>query len=261
MTADRGRATRTGSSDPTSGGREQLVSRTFVALADTLVADFDIADFLDILTRRCVDLLDVSAAGVILSERGGGLRVVATSTQRAELLELFAVQTENGPCIECVHTGRPASCDDLATDGQRWPRFAAAASECGFRAVQALPMRLRDQAVGALSLLNTEPGPLGDDHVQLGQALADVATIGILQHRTIERGDQVAEQLQTALTSRVVIEQARGMIAERGGLSMAEAFTLLRGHARANNRPLTPLALAVVEGAVDPDVILGRRKA
>jgi len=242
-------------------GREWRVARTFVALADTLVADFDIADFLDVLTGSCVDLLDVSAAGVVLVVPGRGLRVVATSSQHAELLELFAVQTEDGPCIECVHTGRPVACGDLSTHGDRWPRFAAAAHECGFRAVQALPMRLRDHTVGALSLLNTEAGAVQDDHVLLGQALADVASIGILQHRTIEQGDRVAAQLQTALTSRVAIEQARGVIAERGGLSMDVAFARLRGYARANNRPLTPLALAVVEGAVDIDAIVAGGKS
>jgi len=245
----------------TASSRERSVSRAFVALADTLVADFDIAEFLDLLVRHCVDLVDISAAGVILIEPGGGLRVVATSAQRAELLELFAVQTEDGPCIECVRTGRPVACDDLTTEGERWPRFAAAAHECGYRAVQALPMRLRDRTVGVLSLLSAETGALEDDHVQLGQALADVATIGILQHRTIEQGDQVVGQLQIALTSRVVIEQARGVLAERGGLSMDDAFTLLRGYARSHSRPLTPLARAVVEGEVDLDTILAFRKA
>ncbi|HWO62081.1 MAG TPA: GAF and ANTAR domain-containing protein [Umezawaea sp.] len=248
------------SDDGSSSGRERVVSRTFVALADTLVADFDIADFLDVLTRSCVDLLEVSAAGVILIDPSGGLRVVSTSSQRAELLEMFAVQTEDGPCVECARGGHPTACADLASGGQRWPRFAAGAHECGYRAVQALPMRLRHQTVGVLSLLNTQPGALDDDHVQLGQALADVATIGILQHRTIRQADQVADQLQTALTSRVAIEQARGVLAERGNLSMDDAFARLRGFARANNRPLTPLAMAVVDGTADLDAILGSRK-
>ncbi|MCS7482963.1 GAF and ANTAR domain-containing protein [Umezawaea endophytica] len=233
----------------------------FVELADTLVADFDIADFLVLLTERCVELLDVSAAGVILNDPGGDLRLVASSSQRVELLELFAIQVENGPCVECARTGQPVACHDLATDGQRWPRYTAGARECGFRAVQALPMRLRDHTIGALTLLGTEPGALDIDHVRLGQALSDVATIGILQHRTIERGDQVASQLQTALTSRVAIEQARGVLAERGGLSMDEAFTALRGYARANNHRLTVLAVAVVQGTVDLDSVLVGRKA
>ncbi len=243
-----------------SRSRERQVSRAFVALADTLVADFDIADFLDILTERCVELLDVAAAGVILADPDGVLHVVATSSQRADLLELFAVQTGNGPCIDCVRTGRPAAEHDLTIDGQRWPRFAAAAHECGFRSAQALPLRLRDQTIGALSLLNTEPSVMEQDQIALGQALADITTIGILQHRTIEQRDLVTGQLQTALTSRVIIEQARGVLAQRGGLTMDEAFTALRAYARANNRPLTPLALAVVAGTVKLDSVLAGRK-
>jgi transcriptional regulator with GAF, ATPase, and Fis domain len=234
------------------------VSRAFVALADTLVADFDIADFLDILTGQCVELLDVAAAGVILADPGGVLHVVATSSQRADLLELFAVQTGNGPCIDCVRTGQPAAGHDLTADSQRWPRFAAAARECGFRSAQALPLRLRDQTIGALSLLNTESSMMEEDQVALGQALADITTIGILQHRTIEQRDLITSQLRTALTSRVAIEQARGMLAQRGGLSMDDAFRALRAYARANNRLLTPLALAVVAGTVELDAILGR---
>ncbi len=241
-----------------SRSREQQVSRAFVALADTLVADYDIADFLDILTERCVELLDVAAAGVILVDPDGVLHVVATSSQRAQLLGLFAVQTENGPCIDCVRTGQPVVEHDLTTDGQRWSRFAAAARECGFRSAQALPLRLRDQTIGALSLLNTEPSVMEEGQIALGQALADITTIGILQHRTIEQRDLVTGQLQTALTSRVIIEQARGVLAQRGGLTMDEAFAALRAYARANNRPLTPLALAVVAGTVELDAILGR---
>ncbi|MGX7827855.1 GAF and ANTAR domain-containing protein [Actinokineospora sp. 24-640] len=232
------------------------MARAFVALADTLVADFDIAEFLDMLTERCVDLLDVAAAGVVLVDPNGVLHVVAASSQRTQLLELFALQAGSGPCIDCVRTGHPVAGHDLTTGPQPWPRFAAAAHECGFRSAQALPLRLRDQTIGALSLLNTAPSVMERAQIDLGQALADITTIGILQHRTIEQRDQLTGQLQTALTSRVVIEQARGVLAQRGGLSMDDAFTALRAYARANNRPLTPLARAVVEGAIDLDPIL-----
>ncbi|UOZ04907.1 GAF and ANTAR domain-containing protein [Amycolatopsis sp. WQ 127309] len=236
--------------------RLRTVSRTFVSLADTLVADFDVADFLNMLTEQCTDLLDVSAAGVILRDADGSLRVAATSSQRAELLELFAVQTDDGPCLDCVRSGAPVSCTDLPAEARRWPRFTAAAAECGFRAVQALPMRLRDQVVGALTLLNTEAVGAGPEEIELGQALADVATIGILQQRNIERGDQLTEQLQTALTSRVVIEQAKGILAEHGAVSVDEAFTRLRGFARARHLRLTDLARAVAGGNVDLAAIL-----
>ncbi|MFB9923871.1 ANTAR domain-containing protein [Amycolatopsis halotolerans] len=237
------------------GGRERLVSRAFVSLADTLVADFDIAEFLSMLAEQCVDLLGVSAAGVLLLDPAGGLRVAATSSHRAELLELFAVETDDGPCVDCARSGSPLSYADSPAAAGRWPRFAAAAAECGFGAAQALPMRLRDQVVGVLTLLSAEPGSVERDDVDLGQALADVATIGILQQRTIERGDQLAGQLQTALHSRVVIEQAKGVIAEHSGISMDEAFSRLRGYSRAHNLRLTDIARAISTGDIEPAVL------
>jgi transcriptional regulator with GAF, ATPase, and Fis domain len=240
--------------------RERRLSRTFVSLADTLVADFDISDFLHMLVEQCVDLLGVSAAGVILLDGDASLRVAATSSQRAELLELFAVQTDDGPCVDCVRSGAPISCTDLRTETLRWPRFTAAAHECGFRAAQALPMRLRAQVVGVLTLLGTEPGGPDPLDVELGRALADVATIGIVQQRTIERGDQLADQLQGALTSRIVVEQAKGVLAANGTVSMDEAFTRLRGYARAHHLRLTDLAVAVTDGTADLAAILDRRQ-
>lgn len=241
--------------------RLRRVSRTFVSLADTLVADFDIADFLHLLTEHCVDLLGVSAAGVILLNADGNLQVAASPSQRAELLELFAVQADDGPGVDCVRSGSPMSCMDLLAETQRWPKFTAAAAECGFRAAQALPMRLRDQVVGALTLLNTEPGGADCEDVELGQALADVATIGILQQRTIARGDQLTDQLQTALNSRVVIEQAKGALAQHGRVSMDEAFTRLRGYARSHHLRLTDLARAVGNGTVNLTVILAHPRS
>lgn len=236
--------------------REQRLTRTFVALADTLVADFDVAEFLSMLIQRCAELLEVSASAVILRDAEDRLRVAATSSQRAELLELFAVQTDDGPCVDCVRSGQPQAGGDLTGQAQHWPRFAAAAQECGFRAVYALPMRLRGQIVGVLTLLNTAPGALPTDQVLLGQALADIATIGILQQREIEQGELLSRQLQTALHSRVVIEQAKGVLAEHGSLSMDEAFVRLRGYARAHNQRLTPLARAVTEGTVDLNAVV-----
>ncbi|WP_158887132.1 GAF and ANTAR domain-containing protein [Amycolatopsis anabasis] len=238
-------------------GRAQRLFRTFVALADTLVDDFDILDFLSMLAERCVDLLEISAAGVILIDQKGGLRVASASSERAELLELFAVQTQDGPCIDCVRDGQPVASSDLTAEHERWPGFTAAAHECGFRAAQALPMRLRRQVVGVLTLLNTQPDGVDEESTQLGQALADVATVGILQQRAIERNELLSEQLQTALNSRVVIEQAKGVLSEHGGnLDMDDAFTRLRGYARAHNQRLSELAHAVAEGTADLDAIL-----
>ncbi|ALG06988.1 GAF and ANTAR domain-containing protein [Kibdelosporangium phytohabitans] len=231
--------------------RQQRVSRTFVALADTLVTDFDIADALHMLVERVVELLSVSAAGVILVAPDGSLEVMASSTQRAELLELFAVQTEDGPCVDCVRTGSPVNCADIPDKGQQWPRFAAAAQECGFRAVHAVPMRLRHQVIGVLTLLNTETGVLHDEDLQLGQALADIATIAILQHRAIEHSERVTGQLQSALDTRIVIEQAKGILAERGAVTPDEAFGRLRAHARAHQQRMTDLSRAVIAGTAD----------
>jgi transcriptional regulator with GAF, ATPase, and Fis domain len=228
---------------------ERQLINVFVELADTLVDDFDLIDFLHRLTVRCVELLGVSAAGVLLSDQRGALRVVAASTEQTRLLELLQMQTDEGPCPECFHTGRPVTVTDLPAAASRWPRFVAAAGQIGFTSVHALPMRLRTTVIGALNLFHTHPGALSAETVQLGQALADVATIGLLQARAINHRDILAEQLQTALNHRVIIEQAKGVIAERRQLDMEQSFTVLRTAARGTNRRLSELSRAVVEGS------------
>ena len=225
----------------------QLLSETFVELTDTMVADFDLIDFLHVLTSRSVELLDVSAAGLLLADPGGELRVVAASSEAARLLELFQLQSDQGPCLDCFRSGRPVSATDLSSD-QRWPRFADAAEQAGFAAVQALPMRLRDQVVGALNLFRTVPGAFEPLNVRVGQALADVATISLLHERSMRRSDTLNEQLQTALNSRVIIEQAKGKLAERLGIDVSQAFDLLRDQARNRNQRLSDVARAFVEG-------------
>src|SRR6266508_1577643 len=209
---------------------DRQLAEAFVELADTLVDDFDVVDFLHQVTVRCAQVLGVSAAGVLLTDQRGTLQVVAASTEQTRLLELLQLQTDQGPCPECFHTGRPIAVADLATATSRWPRFTAQARQIGFASVHALPMRLRT------------------DTIRLGQALADVATIGLLQARAIHHRDTLAEQLQTALNSRVIIEQAKGVIAERRRLDMEKSFTLLRSTARTSNRRLSDLARAVVDG-------------
>jgi GAF domain-containing protein len=225
----------------------QLLSETFVELTDTMVADFDVIDFLHLLTDRSARLLDVSAAGLLLADPRRELRLVAASTEAARLLELFQLQGDQGPCVDCFRSGRPVTSADLAAD-TRWPLFAAAAQQAGFAAVQALPMRLRDQVVGALSLFRDAPGGFDPEEVRIGQALADVATIGLLHERSMRRSDALNEQLQSALNSRVVIEQAKGKLAERLGLDMDEAFMVLRDHSRSSNRRLSEVALAFNNG-------------
>lgn len=226
----------------------ELLSDTFVELTDTLVAGFDVIDFLHMLTDRSVQLLDVDAAGLLLADPRGELRVVAASSEAARLIELFQTQHDQGPCLDCFRTGQPVHAPDLAVAAGRWPRFAPAAQHAGFTAVQALPMRLREQVIGALNLFRAGPGAFAPADVRVGQALADVATISLLQERSMRRSDTLNEQLQTALNSRVIIEQAKGKLAERLGVDMDQAFSLLRDFARDRNRRLSDLAQAFVDG-------------
>ncbi|RJL23902.1 GAF and ANTAR domain-containing protein [Bailinhaonella thermotolerans] len=236
---------------PLAPGWDQLLARTFVALADTLVTDFDVIDLMQMLSERSVELLGVEAAGLLLTDRRGHLRVMAASSEQSRLLELFQLQNEQGPCLDAFKTGRPVHCADLGgPEGRRWPRFAEQAHEYGFVAVSALPMRLREQVIGALNLFRAVPGPLTPEMVGLGQALADVATVGLLQARALQHANVLIEQLQTALNSRIVIEQAKGVLAQRHDLSMEQAFAALRAHARSHNLKLTDVARAVVAGEV-----------
>jgi GAF domain-containing protein len=225
-----------------------LLSDTFVDLADTMVADFDVIDFLHLLTDRTVRLLGASAAGVVLADPRGELRVAAASSEEAGLLELFQLQNDQGPCLDCFRTGRPITATDLTGMAQRWPRFAHAATRAGYRTVEALPMRLRDQVIGALNLFRAEPDSFDPADLRIAQALADVATIGLLHERNVRRSETVAEQLQAALNSRVVLEQAKGKLAERLGIDMDRAFTMLRDYARNANQRLTDVARDFVVG-------------
>jgi transcriptional regulator with GAF, ATPase, and Fis domain len=227
----------------------ELLSDTFVGLADTMVADFDVIDFLHMLTDRSVALLAASAAGVVLADPRGELRVAAASSEAAGLIELFQIQNDQGPCLDCFRTGQPVTAADLTRADQRWPRFAAAAVQAGFRTVEALPMRLRDQVVGALNLFRATPSPFAAADLRIGQALADVATIGLLQERSLRRTEILAEQLQGALNSRVTIEQAKGKLAERLTINMGDAFQMLRDYARNSNQHLTDVARNFVDSA------------
>ena len=226
----------------------ELLSQTFVELTDTMVAGFDVIDFLHVLTDRSVQLLDASAAGLLLADPRGELRVVAASSEAARLLELFQLQNDQGPCLDCFRAGQPVNAEDLAVAAQRWPRFAPAAQQAGFAAVQALPMRLREQVIGALNLFRAAPGALPPADMRIGQALADVATISLLHERSMRHSDTLNEQLQTALNSRVIIEQAKGKLAERLHLDMDQAFSLLRQYARARNLRLSEVAQAFIDG-------------
>jgi len=230
--------------------REGLLARTLVELADTLVADFDVVELLTRLADRCVDVLDVATAGLMLVGPDGDLRVMASSSEAMRVLELFELQAREGPCLDCYRSGKPVMSSDLARVDHRWPRFAAEALAGGFRSVHALPMRLRGTVIGALNLFRLEPGEMRPAEVDAAQALADVATIAILQHRASLEAQVVNQQLAHALNSRIVIEQAKGMVAERQDLSMEQAFYALRKHARDHNLRLVDVAEAVISGSL-----------
>jgi transcriptional regulator with GAF, ATPase, and Fis domain len=237
-------------------GDERLLE-TFVELADTLVDDFDVIDFLHLLVDRCVAVLGVEAAGLLLTDQRGQLQVMASSSEQVRLLELFQLQNDQGPCLDAFAAGTRVNHADLSTAGDRWPRFAAAATDAGFVAVDALPMRLRSEVIGALNLFRTGPGVLSGTALRTAQALVDVATIGLLQERSIRRQGILTEQLQGALNSRVVIEQAKGLLAERLGIDMDGAFAALRGYARSRNRKLSEVAGSLIAGRTGTHDLLG----
>jgi len=230
--------------------KQALFTRTLVELADTLVADFDVVELLTRLADRCVEVLDVAAAGLMLVGPDGDLRVVASSSETMRLLELFELQAKEGPCLDCYRSGRPVLNQDLALVNSRWPRFSGQAIGAGFRSVHALPMRLRGTVIGALNLFRAEPGEMHGADVDAAQALADVATIAILQHRATHEAQVVNQQLQHALNSRIVLEQAKGMVAEREHLNMEQAFSALRNHARNHNLRLVDVAEAIIGGSL-----------
>jgi len=242
--------------------REALLVRTLVEMADSLVNDFDVVALLSLLADRCVEVLDVAAAGVMLVAPDGGLRVVASSSEAMRVVELFELQADEGPCMDCYRTGAPVLLqEDLAAAGGRWPQFAPVAAAAGFRSAHALPMHLRGSVIGALNLFGAAQGVLTDADVGAAQALADVATIAILQQRVMSESRVLIDQLNTALTSRVVIEQAKGVLAEGANLSMESAFEALRGHARERNLRLADVARSVIDKSLAPaELVVTRPK-
>lgn len=228
--------------------RDNQLYESLVYFADIMIAGFDVIDLADRLVNTCVDLLGADAAGIMLDDQNGHLRVLAASNEETRLLELLELQTDEGPCLQAFATQSTVVVGDIETVREQWPRFVAAATDLGIRSTYALPMRLRDRTIGALNLFTRVPAGLDDADQKLAHVLAGMATIGIINHRTIRQQEVLAEQLQTALNSRVIIEQAKGVIAERFKMSMGSAFELLRAAARASRRPLSEVAADVAEG-------------
>ncbi|WP_088283984.1 GAF and ANTAR domain-containing protein [Kineosporia sp. A_224] len=222
------------------------LAEVFVEVADTLVDDFDVIEFLQMITTRTSELVAVPAVGLLLDDGRGRLQFMAASDEETRLLELFQIQHNEGPCLDAFTLGTPVVNADLAHAESRWPTFAPRAAASGFRSVHALPLRLRSTVIGALNLFGTDAGSLEPGDVKIVQALADVATIGLLQEKTIRHGEVLTEQLQHALNSRVVIEQAKGALARTHGIGVDAAFELLRTSARTHNRKLVDLARVVV---------------
>jgi GAF domain-containing protein len=232
---------------------ENLLIRTLVELADNLVDDFDVVDLLTLLADRCVDVLDVAAAGVMLAAPSGALQVVASSSEAMRVLELFELQADQGPCVDCYATGEPVVNVDSAAADARWPRFAAQAAAAGFGSVLALPLRLRGRTIGALNMFRTDQGTLDAIDVTAAQGLADIATIAIIQHQVAVDAQTLNLQLSQALNSRIVIEQAKGKISQAANIDMDRAFQRLRAHARKHNLRLSQLAADIANAATHPD--------
>jgi GAF domain-containing protein len=234
--------------------RETALLAAFIHLADTLVADFDMLDLLHGLTTDCVALFPADAAGLLISDHVDTLQLVASSSEAARLVELFQLQADEGPCLDCYRTGQPVSAPDLSVEG-KWARFTARAAEQGFRSVHAVPMRLRGHTIGALNLFGVTPSALPLADLRAVQALADAATISILQERDLHAEQAITAKLQFALNRRAVIEQAKGLLAEVGYIDMGEAFIRLRDHAHATGQPLTDLARRLVTREAGTEVL------
>lgn len=240
----------------TETSRDQRIAEAFVAVADTLTEGFDVIEMLHTLVSECVGLLDVDAGGLLLADPSGDLQLVASTSEQAQLVEVMQLSAGAGPCVDCFQSGAAVTVADIAEHRDRWPVFTDAALREGFTAVFATPLRLRGQTLGAMNLFSKAPGgPTSQDAI-LAQALADIATIGILNERSLRESHLLAEQLQFALESRVFIEQAKGVLAVVASLDMDHAFIALRDYARSHRMTLRDVAQQVVERQLD-DIVDG----
>lgn len=227
--------------------RERQLVDAFVAVADSLVRDYDLIDLLQSLVDRSIGLFDASAAGIVLTSASDGYEVVASTSERSQFVGLMQLRADEGPCVEAITTGRVVSVESPGEIRSRWPLFASASEGLGFVAVHAIPLRLRDETIGSLNLFRDRQGPMNDDDAVAAQALADVATISILQERTVSDLSVTQQQLQRALDSRVLIEQAKGVVAHTHDLDMETAYRLIRHRARTTQTKIAELARSIVE--------------
>lgn len=232
--------------------RAEETSRAFVRLANTLVGEFDVLDLLHVLVNESVALLDAAAAGLMLADQDGQLHVLASTSEAGQVLEVLQQTTGEGPCVECFRTGTTIAIADVQGMGNQWPRFRSLALAQGFRSVHAIPLRVPSGTIGTLNLFRSRIGTLGAEDAAIGQALADVSTISIMQQRMISETEVVNTQLQYALDSRVLIEQAKGMVAQLQGIDTNEAFQRLRQLARSSNTKLHDVAEAVLNRTITP---------
>lgn len=242
----------------TAADRQSEIIAAFTGLADSLVDDYDVVDLTTQLTQECARLLDVAAAGLLLADGAGVMHLLAATSEEARKLEAFQLQREEGPCLDCYHTGAQVSVADLRGEKARWPKFTASAEQEGIVSVHAIPMRLRQARLGALGLFGTEPGALGDEDLQLAQGLAHVASIAIVQgHRTLDQS-AVLGALQSAVASRGVVEMAKGLLTEVHSIDMQEAFNRMRGYARENQKRLTDVAHEILARSLPAERLLPR---
>jgi GAF domain-containing protein len=238
-------------------GREAALARAFVRLANTLASDFDIVDFLQGLAADSVEILGAEAAGVMLTDARGGLRLIASSDERMRLLELFELQGAQGPCLDAFSTGLPLQAS-AASSRIRWPAFAPHASDSGFQMMCAVPLRVRTDVIGAMNLFRATDEPFTDDEMDIAQAMAEMAAIGLIQERALRERSLLTEQLYATLISRVVIEQAKGMLAEYLKMTVDDAFQLLRSYTRDRNRKLSDVARDVVDRKIPSTTLTTR---
>ena len=232
--------------------RQTQLVEYFVHVADTLLEDFDLVDLLHDLTVNAALVSGAASAGLVLLDHQDRVRYMAASNEEGRLLELFQIQNGDGPCLDAIRGGRPVVNADLGEAADRWPQFAPAARAAGFQSVHAFPLRLGGQTMGALNIFGAEHSRFDPEEVRLVQGLADIATIAIVQERSRHPVEIVTEQLQTALNSRIVIEQAKGALARSESITPAQAFEVLRETARHTHQKISDVARSVIVDLARP---------